>query len=378
MTTAMDDHLLRFRGSGPEQRGAVHYGPFLRAVLDALVDGCQQATRLRIEGRSSAQGTPPAWLEEAAAFNVRELGPAELVLAAPPIGAKVPSTLLPHPAAREGELFRRSGLDLLEDSLEHAMRGIADSERYDRKLIETLESFGRLLQYDVEAIELVNGRTLRIDEGSVRAIRELRARIPEDKRMSLTGTLEASGHGERRFLLVLDSGERTQGIAASAEALAADLASLAGKRVVVTGVARFRPSGALLRVEAERIAEAEDIDAEIRRLVEQGAVQQAREQVQAEIEAGRGNAVQVWARLLAPPVVMPGRAATGREDSRLNQAWLAEHEAEYAGEWVALRDGQRIDSDRSFKALQQRLRARKQEGVLLTKCGGAGDTKTGT
>jgi hypothetical protein len=368
----MVDHVLRFRGPGP-QSGTVHYGPLLRVVLDALVDGCQQATRLLIEGRSSAQGTPPAWLEDAAAFHVRQLGMDEIFLQARPLGNAIPDMPGPIPG--------RSGLDLLEDSLDHAIHGVADSDLYDRSLIETFESFGRILQYGIDSVELVNGRTVRLDAESVRTIRHLRALMPDDRKLSLTGSLKANRYDDRRFELALDSGEIAHGIAVSAEARAAGLAALWGKRVVVSGLARFRPSGAILRIEAERIRPAgapENVDAEIQRLVEEGRVRDARARVQGELDAGRGEAVRVWAKILAPPVAEPGSVATGRDDARLNQGWLEKHEAEHVGEWVALRDGGLVDSDKSLRALRQRLRANRQEQVLLARCGGAGDAKTGS
>lgn len=373
----MDDHLIRFHGPGTIAE-IVHSGPFLRGVLDALVDGCQQATRLLVEGRSSAAGTPPSWLEQAAAFQVRQLRGAEIVLDTRPLGDALPPGLPLPPSPATAEALSRSGLDLFEDGLEHAVSGVAESDRYDRKLIETFEAFGRLLGDGIDSIELINGRTLRVDERAVRAVRDLRSRTPDDRKGSLVGTLREIHLDARRFVLGLDTGERVAGIVAASEALGADLGALLGQRVLVTGVLRYRPSGRVLRVEAERIDAAEDVGAAIRRLVEQGDVKRARALVREEIEAGRGQAVARWDKLLAPPEARIAEAGTGRDDVDESRTWLDEHGAAYAGSWVALRGAELVDSDRSFKALQLRLRASDASDVLVVKCEGASDTKTGS
>ncbi|KYF83891.1 hypothetical protein BE17_12840 [Sorangium cellulosum] len=240
-------HVIRFTGEDV----ATQRAPFLRDVLDILVDGAQQATRLQIDGRSTAPGTPPAWLEDAAAFEVEQIQEREIVLRAPSL-----ADALSH-RSRQLELFTaaepsRSCLDYLEDSLDDALAGREDSDRYDRPLMATLEGLGRLFRRGVDSIELINGRTLRVDPGGVEAIRALRQRTPEDRRVAVGGKLDAIRDSNRSFTLVLTSGETLRGLAAESVD-PADIARLFGQPAVVSGVAKFRPSGAVLRVEAERI-----------------------------------------------------------------------------------------------------------------------------
>ncbi|WP_437713501.1 hypothetical protein WMF45_47045 [Sorangium sp. So ce448] len=240
-------HVIRFTG----EEVATQRGPFLRDLLDILVDGAQQATRLRIDGRSTAPGTPPAWLEDAAAFDVEQIQEREIILRAPSL-----ADALSH-RSRQLDLFAaadpsRSCLDYLEDSLDDALAGREDSDRYDRSLMATLEGLGRLFRHGVDSMELVNGRTLRIDPGGVEAIRALRQRTPEDRRVVIGGKLDAIRHGDRSFTLVLTSGETLRGLAAESMD-PADLARLFGQLAIVSGIAKFRPSGKVLRVEAERI-----------------------------------------------------------------------------------------------------------------------------
>ncbi|XXT19106.1 hypothetical protein WME94_53660 [Sorangium sp. So ce429] len=240
-------HVIRFAGEDV----ATQRAPFLRDLLDILVDGAQQATRLQIDGRSTAPGTPPAWLEDAAAFEVEQIQEREIILRAPSL-----ADALSH-CSRQLDLFTaaepsRSCLDYLEDSLDDALAGREDSDRYDRSLMATLEGLGRLFRRGVDSIELINGRTLHIDPGGVEAIRALRQRTPEDRRVAVGGKLDASRHSDRSFTLVLTSGETLRGIAAESVD-PSDLARLFGQPAIVSGMAKFRPSGKVLRVEAERI-----------------------------------------------------------------------------------------------------------------------------
>ena len=303
----MVDHVLRFRGADLKE-DPVHYGPLLRHVLAALVDSCQQVTRLRIEGRSTAKGTPPGWLEPAAAFHVHRLGAGELVLRGSPLGNVIPARAWPPPVLAAGISEReRSSLDLLEDSIEQAVSDQLDSDRYDRNLLETFESFGRLFANGVEAIELVNGRTVRLDPHSLSVIHERRVHLPDDREVSIAGMLREIWHDDRFFALGLDHGALVRGILAPALLRMVNLGELLGRRVEVRGVARFQPSGAMFRIDADHMAPAGtaakpvDVKVEIQRLVEEGRVREARLRVQEEEEAGRGSAVEAWAKVLALP-----------------------------------------------------------------------------
>jgi hypothetical protein len=251
----MAEHTLFLGGHGARY---VDHAPLLRDLLDLLVDGCQQATRLYVDGRSTAPGVVPSWLESAASFDVTSLHGHTIKLAAPPL-ADVGGEGTP-----QGELFSaappgKSSLDLLEDSLEDALEGRADSDRYDPPLMATLEGFGRLARHGVEEIQVINGRTLRIDRRGIEAIRSLRSRTPQDRRVLVAGKLETIRHSDRAFTLVLPTGEALRGIATEPLEPSA-LASLFGQSVLVSGYAKFRPSGALLRIEAERLEPASEND----------------------------------------------------------------------------------------------------------------------
>ncbi len=251
----------RIRISGPGARGVRVEGALLRDLLDVLVDGCQQAVRLRVEGRSTAQGKLPAWLTRAASFDVVGFkeGSTVLVVEAPSLAEAVPEQF------RQADLFTPvepalSCLDLLEESLRDALEGKPESDAYDDGLIRTFEDFSRVLRHEVEAVEFIGGAPLRVDLRGVETCRRLRNAIPPDQRVRIAGKLDVLRHSDRMFTLILESGGPVRGVVASEAIDLAELGAMWGGPAVVSGVAKFRPSGSLLRIEAEIIERAGEKD----------------------------------------------------------------------------------------------------------------------
>jgi hypothetical protein len=180
------------------------------------VDGCQQAVRLRVEGRSTAQGKPPAWLGRAAAFDVVGLreGSTVLVVEAPSLAEASPERF------GQGDLFpfveaARSGLDLLEESLRDAIEGKSESDACDDGLIRTFEKFSRVLRHEGEAVEFMDGIPLRVDVSGLETCRRLRSAIPPDQQVRVAGKLDVLRHSDRMFTLVLESDVEVRGVVAS-------------------------------------------------------------------------------------------------------------------------------------------------------------------
>lgn len=251
----------QIRISGVGARGVRIGGALLRDLLDVLVDGCQQAVRLRIEGRSTAQGKLPAWLAQVASFEIVGLkeGSTVLLLEAPPLIEAAPERF------RQGDLFpfvepTRSCLDLLEDSLRDAVEGKAESDAYDDGLIRTFEDFSRVLRHDVEAVELLGGGHVKVGTSGIETCRRLRTSIPPDQQVRVAGKLDVLRHSDRMFTLILESGAQVRGVVASDAIDVTALGGLWGQSAIVCGVAKFRPSGSLLRIEAERIERADERD----------------------------------------------------------------------------------------------------------------------
>ncbi|MEO5729648.1 MAG: hypothetical protein ABI134_13620 [Byssovorax sp.] len=94
---------------------------------------------------------------------------------------------------------------------------------------------------------------------------------------------------------------------------------------------------------------------QIRSLVEAGRVDEARRMLREEMAKGtEAHALGAWPELLAMPKAV-ARPRTGREDFLENMQWTRDHRATHRGEWVSLRNGALLDSDRSYRALHDRL-----------------------
>jgi hypothetical protein len=154
----------------------------------------------------------------------------------------------------------RSCLDLLEASLRDAVAWRGESDAYDDGLVRTFEGFSQVLRHGVEAVELGGGAPTRIDEASVETLARLRRAIPPDQQARLAGKLDVLRHTDRMFTLVLETGAQVRGVVAGDDGDPSGLGELWGQDVVVTGVVKFRPSGSVLRIEAERIERAEARD----------------------------------------------------------------------------------------------------------------------
>ncbi|MBI5547196.1 MAG: hypothetical protein HY901_25220, partial [Deltaproteobacteria bacterium] len=113
-----------------------------------------------------------------------------------------------------------------------------------------------LLDQGLERIDLVNGRTLRVNAAALEKVRELAKTSYALQRVKVAGRLEEIRYSDCRFGLVLESGAILQGAALGVGHQT--LKDHFGRVVVVTGMAAFRPSGRPLRVDAERIEPASE------------------------------------------------------------------------------------------------------------------------
>jgi hypothetical protein len=256
-------HTVRL--TGKRARGARIAGSVLGELTHLLVEATRGALRLRVEGRSAAPGTPPAWLVAAADFEVVgiEAGSTLLIIEAPTLAEAAPALFRQH------ELFEPVDVDdsafgVMENTLVAATDGRSDSDLFDQPLLSTFRRFDRLLHSGFSSIELTNGgrgaRSVTVDGESLTAIDRLIRITPPPQRTRVSGTLDMIRHSDRMFTLLMEDGKAVKGIA---DGIAAEqLAGLFGQSVVVAGTAVFRPSGAVLRIEADAIQPA-DADAAV-------------------------------------------------------------------------------------------------------------------
>jgi hypothetical protein len=247
----MTQYFVRLKG--PDVQGGRIAGSVLAELLRLLVDGTRRAVRLRVEGRSTARGPAPAWLGEASEFEVVALqeGSAVVVLEAEEF---VDAAEALGQLAVFGEVTpAATGLALLRQSVEEAIQGREESDLLDDGMLEAVEGWQRVLSSGITEAEFGNatGKVTRITTERLEHVARLRRQTPPPQRVRVAGWLDLIRHSDRMFTLKLESGPTLRGVA---EGVAAEtLAGLFGRKAVVSGTAVFRPSGRVLRIEADHI-----------------------------------------------------------------------------------------------------------------------------
>lgn len=251
-------HWIRLRGEGAKGRRIS--GALLRDLLEVLVEGSRGAVRMRVEGRSSAPGPTTGWLADAADFELLPLeeGSTVLPLETHPLAVSAPERFAQLSFLEVDP--NQSGFSLLAQSLDQALRGNEDTELFDQPLLHRFTSLAKVLSDGVEGIEITGEEpwvegALTVEPKHLRCVEELLEKTPPPQRVRLGGTLDTIRYSDRMFTLKLEGGETVKGVADTLPA--GELASLFGKDVIVQGRAFFRPSGRVLRVQADTIVPAE-------------------------------------------------------------------------------------------------------------------------
>jgi hypothetical protein len=243
----------------------------LLEVVGALLDGARLATRLLVDGESMRKGPRPAWLDAACALEVTGLraGSAIVDVEAPVLAEALGDgtarlhqlPLFVEPAARV-DVEQQTAVDCFAGVLAAVTSGDRDQVFADRPLLDACVRFARAGSCGFDGVELGGvGRhgSIVLRESDVQRIEILRDETPAPRAVRVSGTLDTISATKTDVLLTLPGGEQV-----SARIEAHDpglLKALFGQRVVLSGLAHFRPSGKLLVVATEYIGPARDADA---------------------------------------------------------------------------------------------------------------------
>jgi hypothetical protein len=248
------EHVIRLSGGAAE--GTKISAELLRETLAVVLEGSRRALRMRTEGRSSARGPSPAWIEAATRFSVEiRAGSTVLAFEAPTLLEAAPEEFGQRELFPEVQVDRTS-FDYFTDSLGHAIRGDIDSRLFDRGLLELFRRLNRIFSFGADRIEIGDSGAMDVRPTDVERIAELEARIPAPQYVRVAGRLDSIRHSDRTFTLVTAKhGERIRGIAEPEHMRR--LQELWGRSAVVSGTAHFTAGGAALRIDADSIRESE-------------------------------------------------------------------------------------------------------------------------
>lgn len=242
----------------------------LLETVGALVEGARQATRFFVEGESTRKGPRPAWLDAACKIEVTGLraGSAVVALEAPALVDAAPDRF---GGAHQVSLFAEpqrlvdvtnSAVDIFAGVLASVLQGDRERVLADRALLDTCVRFARATRDGFDGIQLQGiaglDAPLVVRRDDVATVELLRDETPGPRAVRVSGTLDTISATKSNVVLTLADGS---GVAARLDAHDNDqLRALFGSRVVVSGMAHFRPSGKLLAIDVEHLGRARDGD----------------------------------------------------------------------------------------------------------------------
>lgn len=241
-----------------------------RLPLDFCGDVCRQlapmmlgSVRMAIEGTSAHVGAPPLWLREASdvrlvGISERGQGDTTLHLEAPPLGEAAEELYKQQTLWETKPAPQDTAINVLARVMKDVRTGDAESPLYDLQLLKRLSHIQRLFRHQLVAMDLPQTDSpvhpfTRVDEQVAVKALELSERTPAARPVRVTGHLDMIRHSTRSFELLLEERRPVRGVLEEATEMDT-LKSLLGCRVVVVGKAVYRPSGSLLRIDAQAVA----------------------------------------------------------------------------------------------------------------------------
>lgn len=232
---------------------------FCGAVFRGLSPILGSAVRMVIEGASVSMGAPPSWLRQAADVRVTGLSERDAAtvfyVEAPPLGEAAKEVYRQDSLWETRPPESETAINVLARVLDDVARADAESARYDRQLLNRIMRMRRLFDDRVVSIRLPSGLsdeplstviTPQIVDNATR----LADCTPRPRQIRLTGMLDMIRHSTRSFGLKLEDGTEVRGVLETHEQTEG-LKQFLGRKLLVLGKAVYRPSGKLLRVDAE-------------------------------------------------------------------------------------------------------------------------------
>jgi hypothetical protein len=263
----MSKHTLTLMG-GPHDELRVS-AEVLHQAVGALLEGARRAARFAVEGESVRKGPRPSWLNDACSLDITGMSPGSVELQ-----VEMPTFQEAH-AARAGKdgqqhladaidrgFGGKTAVDLFGDTLAEVIEGASDNVRADRPLLDICARFAGVSAGVYEGVQLdgLTGRdsSVTITPDHAQMITGLRDQTPPPQAARVVGTLDTISASIADVTLVLTDASR---ISIRLEEHDPELLeALFRKRVVVSGLASYSPSGLLLLLNGESIREAGDGD----------------------------------------------------------------------------------------------------------------------
>lgn len=237
----------------------------LGEILRVIRAIARDATRMAVEGRSRAPGRPPSWLDHVANIRLAEVSiqpeRTTLHLALQELGEAAPElyeqrefwSTIPSPEV--------TAIDCLVMAIAEIASSNLDSSGFDAGLLDDMARLGRGLNGTYREVRLSrHGGTVVhgvVDRSIVERAADLRRQTPEPRAVRVVGRVDMIRASTASFAIVLEDGTEVRGSLTDDSLGLAELQHFLHRRVLVHGRAIFRPSGRLLRIDAEALEDGE-------------------------------------------------------------------------------------------------------------------------
>ena len=247
-----------------------HYGrrlpPMAGLAIMAFPRIIGHAVLMAFRRRSNMAGRKPAWYQ--AATDIRFVGhegddKTDLLFELPLFGEAAEDMYKQKEIWPTKPDANDTGLEVFGDAIHDVASGNRDSDRFDRALLQNIVKLQALFKSAFQEIEIRSERRQehaisRIDPSVIRTAESFSRTTPNPRRIRLYGTLDMIQASTQGFHLKLLSDEEAPGVLVAGDI--GDSLDLFNQEVTVYGKAVYRPSGRLLRIDADEIVPATDKD----------------------------------------------------------------------------------------------------------------------
>ena len=253
------EHKVVMRGSAVGTRGSepAATGAVLQRLQNSLRGAVDMAFR-----RSSTAGRRQKWLRSAGDVqfcDAQKTGSEEMVLyfEAPSFGDVAHDYFEQSRLFNDGPQPEDTAFDVLADAVADVLAGKAESDRYDFGLLKRFRRYkSTVFAQHVDELTFSGHRVpvgdpCRISSEFPDRAEELYLKTPAPARVRIAGQLDMIQASTLAFEMLLPEGERVRGTWKGNEF--ETLRSLVNSDVVATGMAIYRPSGSLLRIDVDAL-----------------------------------------------------------------------------------------------------------------------------
>jgi hypothetical protein len=232
---------------------------FCGAVFRGFAPMLGYSVRMALEGASNSFGAPPAWLRRAADVRVTGFsgkGSATVLhLEAPRLGEAAEEIYAQDTLWETRPAPGETAVTVLARALEDVRNANVESSLYDRPLLSRVARLRHVFDDVVTTIRLPSkagdeSLSMVVDPKVVQSAAQLSDQTPAPAQLRMTGILDMVRHSTRSFGLLLEDGMEVRGVVGAQEQME-QLKQFLGSKILVLGKAIYRPSGKLLRIDAQ-------------------------------------------------------------------------------------------------------------------------------